>query len=98
MKETVITISGELDEKSKSDLKHLGFSFLKKNSMLGGDAVWTIIGALGTASIGAVTKIVIESIKSKSIIEISIGNKKIKATGISKEAAENLIKDALNND
>lgn len=88
----------EPDESLKNDLKEQGFAFLKKNSMLGGDAVWTVIGAISTATIGAITKIVVEAIKSKSLIEISIGDKKIKAAGLSKEAAERIINESLKND
>lgn len=88
----------EPDESLKNELKEQEFVFLKKNSMLGGDAVWTIIGAISTATIGAITKIVFEAIKAKALIEISVGDKKIKAAGLSKEAAERIINEALKND
>lgn len=93
-----LNISGSIESSAKNELKKSGFTLFKKNSMLGVEALWTIAGTLSVATLGAVTKIVVEAIKSKSLIEITINGKKIKASGISQEMAERLIRESLESD
>lgn len=96
MKEIQISIKGTTSKPSDFDLSDSQLSVVSKNSMFGGGNELLLIGTLSTATIGAITKIVVELIKSKNRVEIEIGDRKIK--NISVETAEKIIFEHLNDD
>lgn len=91
-----IKANENISSENRTLLKENGYSLVKKNSMLGGDAAWAILGTVSTASIAAITKVVIELIKAKASVEIEING--VKAKGISQESAEKLLRDACKDD
>ncbi|CAN2041013.1 hypothetical protein GMMP15_230006 [Candidatus Magnetomoraceae bacterium gMMP-15] len=96
MKILEITTTKNLTEEQKNVITNHGFSLIKKNSMFGGDTALTIIGAVGAASITAITKIIIELIKAKASVEIEING--VKAKGISKETVEDILRKTITSD
>ena len=96
MKEIQISIKGTTSKPSDFDLSDSQLSVVSKNSMFGGGNELLLIGTLSTATIGAITKIVVELIKSKHRVEIEIGDRKIK--NISVETAEKIIFEHLSDD
>ncbi len=85
-----------LEDTQKAILKENDYSLIKKNSMLGGEAIWAILGTVTTASLAAITKIVIELIKSQAAIEIEING--VKAKGVSRETVEEILRKSCSND
>lgn len=96
MKLIEIKTGRSINEEDQKILRDLGFCFVKKHSIFGGDVAWTVIGTVATTSIAAITKIIIELIKSNSLVELEINGLKVK--GINKEIAENIIKNICKND
>ena len=91
-----VKTKANISDENRALLKENGYLLVKKNSMLGGDAAWTILGTVSTASIAAITKVVVELIKAKASVEIEING--VKAKGISQESAEKLLQDACKDD
>lgn len=68
-----------------------------KNSGILGTSGCMIIGTLGVASIGAITKLLVEIIKSKNAVEIKIGDKHFRGLTVN-EAHELLTRLEVEND
>lgn len=84
-----ISYASEIKEDSKTILKEHGYSLIKKNSIFGGDPIWTFIGTISITCIGSVTKIIIELIRAKSLVEVEIDGVKIK--GVSEKNIKKIL-------
>lgn len=91
-----VTSNSAIEADHRELIKKHGYSLVKKNSMLGGEAVWVILGTITATSITAITKVVIELIKSNASVEIEINGIKVK--GISRDTVEKMLRKACKYD
>ena len=100
MKEILIQISGDLDEDESAVFENNNIEFYSRKNFDGADSVVeivAIVSSLSAAAISAWAKVVIEKIRSRKFISLTIDGKEIK--GVSEEMIVQLVeKNGINNE